>query len=244
MYLTAHQVKSPSGVTGVNAFLHLHREQPIPVRGTGEPDLDRVAQLAGGYLIAQSITLQPGGNEVLAHLDLVAVDDVDADTLGRAVSAIRTRVGSDGASTSAVESGVSVRFGTRSGIDLSVAEQQRLLDELWCAGRALLARRSDPPRRATGPLVVWAAYDASGVRLWLPPATLSRLPRSMARRSCMLVPSGLIAESPSEALRESSMTLLGLSEADLHRDGGIEIVDPRTTKTLARYAPATLAPMS
>ena len=237
MYLTAHEVRSKAGKNGINAFLHLHQEQAIPMRRAGEPDLDLVSQLAGGYLIAQSITLTPGGNEVVAHLDLAARDDVSEDALARAVSGIETRIGSERTPIIVAGFGTAARFGALIGLDDSAAEQRRILNELWAAGRALLTHRNDGPRRASGRLVVWAAYDSTGVRLWLPPATLSRLPRSVARRSCILVPSALIAEASIDGLRESAMTLLGLNDAEIDQEGGIEVVDPRTTKTLAKYGP-------
>lgn len=236
MYLTAHQVRSSSGEEGVNAFLGMHRDQALPLGRPDEPDIDYVAQLAGGYPVAEQRALRPGNNTVTAYLDLVAPDAVREVDLGSAVSRIRSRIGSERTPITELGGGVAARFGAVLAMDERHDDLRRLLERLWVAAAALLARRYDPAPAVSGPLVVWAASVADGVRLWLPPATLSRLPRSPARRVRILVPHEVMQDgTPMGVLREAAVALLGIGDSGSPNDAGVEIVDPRTAKTLARY---------
>ena len=111
-----------------------------------------------------------------------------------------------------------------------------MLHARLCQALALLSHRNDPPQEISGPYVVCASYGPSGIQLWLPSTTLLRVPRSASRSVRILVPYELLhSGAPFNILRECAVELLGLSEADLSREDGFEIIDPRTGKTLARY---------
>ncbi len=235
MYLAAQEVRPAAGPPGVNAFLNLHREQWRVVAGHGEPDVFYISQFAGGYPVAEDTRVPPGGNVVTAYLDLAAPDTVSVDDLRSAVRAIRGRIGSEATPIEAVEHGVGARFNAGAPMDGRVEDLRALLDRLETAAIELLPRRSDPPRRVSGPYVVWAAAGAEGVRLWLPPVTLQRVPQSPARRARVLVPTDVVQATPFDALGETAVALLGVSDVDLAREGGVEIIDPQAAKTLVRY---------
>lgn len=237
MYLTAHRVRTSAG-EGVNAFLHLHRDTPIPYVAPGAPDIDLVSQLACGYEVCKETDVRPGGNEVLAYLDLVARDDVAESDLRVAVDTlVDSLAGGKSIPVTVAVQGVSARFGCTVGVAGMPGAPSRELGEL--AGRCLrlLPQRHLPPLQVRGPYVVWIAAGAEGLRLWLPPATLARLPRSPSRQVRMLIPhEALAAGAPVDLLRDSALVLLGLTKEAIDTAGGVELVDPRTARVLARNA--------
>jgi hypothetical protein len=208
------------------------------MRSAGVPDVDYVSQFAAGYPVAEDRPVRPGGNTVTAYLDLVAPDDADEADLRRAVAALRQRLGEEPTPVTVAVTGVAARFGAVVTLDGRPEAQQALLDRLEAAALALVPRRNAPPRPVRGPYVVWADASAEGVRLWLPPATLQRLPRSPARRARVLVPTDVLRDASStafDALGETAVALLGLGDAELAREGGVEILDPQSAKTLVHY---------
>lgn len=77
MYIVAQRVVSPTGLTGVNAFLYLHgdrrwTEPPAEIPGT---DPGRLAQ--------KKIEVEPNANVVRSNFDVVAPDDIDVRELRR-----------------------------------------------------------------------------------------------------------------------------------------------------------------
>ncbi len=235
MYLTAHKVRNPSA-EGINAFLHVHKDVPLPYRSPAVPDIDRVSQFAGGYEVAKDVDVRPGGNDVLAYLDLVAPDDVGDAALRAAVDSLSRRVSEgDPIPVTVIGDGVAARFGGTIDVAERAGEPSRVLRELTERCLRLLPHRFDPVPEPTGPYAIWVAAGAEGARLWLPPATLSRLPQSPSRRLRILIPHDVLAGGPPfDALRESALALLGLGEADVRSAGGVEFVDPRTARVLWR----------
>jgi hypothetical protein len=238
MYLTAHLVRSPSDQEGINSFLNLHGDQQIPLRGPGEPDIDFVSQFAGGYASAMKQEVEAGGNSVRAYLDVVAEDGVTAERIGHAIEAVKSRLGTESLPVTGAVDGVGIRFGADLSFEGSPQSLAAVLDRLSDAAAALLARRSDRQLPVVGPYVVWIFYGPDGIQLTLPPMTLRRLPQSVLRRARLLIPPDLLhAGTTFDILRECATGLLGVGEDELQAAGGVEIVDPRTGKTMARYAP-------
>lgn len=242
MYIVALRVKAKSGSVGTNAYLHLHRDMPIPMRAPGKPDLDAVSNLEGGYLIAQSTEVTPGGNEVLAHLSVVAPDDADETVLEDLVGRARACIGTNSTPILVHEEGVVVGFGALIGFDSEHDELRAMFDSLWEASRSLLSQRGVQPPPVHGAYVVWAEPAADGLRLWLPPATLARLPRSVRRRARALVPPEAMAMgSVKDLLHEMALALLDIAGEQLEREGGIEVIEPRSGKVLATFPPPVSA---
>ena len=71
MYATAHRVRSPQGVEGVNAFLHKHGSD---FSWPSEPW--RLPEENPGLVVHQEVQVKPGGNDVRSYLDVIAPDDV------------------------------------------------------------------------------------------------------------------------------------------------------------------------
>ena len=238
MYLTAQRVRSKAGQEGINAFLHQHRDQHLPLKGVDEPDIDQVSRLVAGYPVAASHDVPPGNNQVIAYLDLVAADTVPQAHLQAAVAHLHSRIGLEPLPISVGVCGVAARFGALPDDRQGAPDLHTWLESLRDAALALLTHRNDPPRQASGAYVVWASSGADGVRLWLPPATLARLPQPLARRMRVLVPHEVLQTDALDALQEVASFVLGLDEAQL-RQHGVEIVDPSSAKILARYWPST-----
>jgi hypothetical protein len=76
MYATAHRVRSPQGVEGVNAFLHKHGPD---FSWPSEPW--RLPEENPGRIVIQKVAIEPGGNNVRSYLDVIAPDDVEASDI-------------------------------------------------------------------------------------------------------------------------------------------------------------------
>ena len=238
MYVASLRVRAKDGREGTNAFLHLHRDQTIAKCRTGEPDLEAIGSLQGGYLVARSTELQPGGNDVLAHLDLAASDDVTEASLSDVVQELQARIGSVPTPIMAVRPGIAARFGANIGFDSRPDDLRRMLVSTWSAARALLDQRDALPPPVHGPYVAWVEPAADGVRVWLPPATRARLPRSVRSGHRVLVTaSAMAAGEPAELLREAAAMLLDLSDSQLAQQGGIELIEPRSGTLVAAFPP-------
>ncbi|MCE9637384.1 MAG: hypothetical protein K8T90_16895 [Planctomycetes bacterium] len=237
MYLTAHRLRSVRLEEGINAFLYLHRDRPLPMRGPDEPDVDTIAQSEPGYPVAESIDVPPGGNSVLAYLDLAAPDDATESALRGAVAELRRRLPDERLPMLAVHGGSATRFGANLEFEGRIDESIALLDGLEAAALALLPQRNAAPAKVSGPYVVHGRPGSDGLRLFLPPATLQRLPAGPMRRSSIVVPSEVIRAAPFDAVADAARALLGVSEADLVREQGFEVVEPASDRLLLRWAP-------
>ncbi len=234
MYLTTHLVRSKAGVEAINAFLHLHKDQPLSYVRPHQPDIDYVSQFAPGYAIAMDCKLRPGNNDVLAFLDLVAEDGVSEEALRQATQRIEEKLGTEPLPITTAATDLVARFGAALSWDQRHQSSKYLLDQLWRAALGVLAHRDDPPAAVTGPYAVWASYIGSDLQLRLPPPTLLRLPRTPGRQAKILVPQGLVqAVHTPDMLRELCLSLLGLDHEAIKKEGGIEVVDPRTGTVLA-----------
>jgi hypothetical protein len=234
MYLTAHQVRSKAGVEAINAFLYLHKDQTLSYVRPHQPDIDYVSQFAPGYVIAMDCKLRPGGNDVTAFLDFVAEDGVSEEALRKADQKVEEKIGTESLPITITATGLTARFGAVLSWEQRRQSLKDLLDQLWRAALSVLAHRDDPPVAVTGPYAVWASYIGSDLQLRLPPPTLLRLPRTPGRRAKILVPQGLVqAVHTPDMLRELCLSLLGLDREAIKKEGGIEVVDPRTGTLLA-----------
>lgn len=76
MYLTAQRIRGPGGDEDVHAFLHLH---DLPACPFPAEDPLSVPEGKPGRLVAHSQQrLTPGGNAVVAYLDVIAADGIEA----------------------------------------------------------------------------------------------------------------------------------------------------------------------
>jgi hypothetical protein len=91
MYLTAQRVVSKSGLKGINAFFHLHRnaKQPAPANHL---DVVSVAERDTGKLIEDKCDVKPGGNRVKSYLDIVTSNEVDEKSLNAALDKFEKKI--------------------------------------------------------------------------------------------------------------------------------------------------------
>lgn len=68
MYATAHRVRNQQGQEGINAFVHKHGNIPWPEMAWQMPEQQP------GTIVQEKIDIPPGGNDVLAFLDVIAPD--------------------------------------------------------------------------------------------------------------------------------------------------------------------------
>lgn len=240
MYLTAQFVRSRDGVEGVNAYLSLHGPMGLPMSEDGAPDLERSASSGNGVEVVRSEAVRPGGNAVRAYFDLAAPDACPDTGIIAAVEQLADLVKQTGLPASVRGASVAARAW---GVEEVASDRQAtdsVLDALRVAALSLLPRRGGAQQRLTGPLVVHAGYAFGGVRLWLPPVTLARLPVAPMRRLRLLVPEELMQPpyATGEVLREAAQLLLGCSAEELHEAGGLEILDPRTATVFVGAAPS------
>lgn len=91
MYLTAQRViSSPPYQTGINSFLFEHGNNYF--WNSPPPDIF-MPENDTGLLVAQHITVDPGGNEVYSYLDIVAPDETEKSTIKLALSTMPSLVG-------------------------------------------------------------------------------------------------------------------------------------------------------
>jgi len=83
MYLTAHRVMTPGRRVGVNAWLHRHATASWP---RSLEDLLDLIQTDPGEPVEQSLELPPGGNKVLAHLDILAPEGTALEVIREAIA--------------------------------------------------------------------------------------------------------------------------------------------------------------
>lgn len=84
MYVTAHRVRSPEGAVGINGSLYLHGRSELPEN----LDIEAVAEEPPGETVVSQLQVRPGGNFVDSYLDVVTLDDMDAQQLSGSLTAI------------------------------------------------------------------------------------------------------------------------------------------------------------
>lgn len=67
MYITAHRVRR-GALTGINAYLHLHRGATIPGIDWNHPDIALIADRYPGGFVVQRTEVEPGNNPVYSYL--------------------------------------------------------------------------------------------------------------------------------------------------------------------------------
>lgn len=82
MYLTSHRVQSQAGDEGINAWMHVHGKVTWP---TSLRQILDLVETTPGQLVDHSYGLKPGGNSVLAYLDVIAPNDTPRDLIIAAI---------------------------------------------------------------------------------------------------------------------------------------------------------------
>jgi hypothetical protein len=171
MYATAHHVKSPKGQTGINAFLHEHGEDRNATSWE-TPSVAAVADARPGTLIAESYDVPPGGNAVMAFLDVVAVDGIGFERLSGALDIFGTMVASQPAPIVATINGVGMRFGCDLGLaPVASKEFDRLKNRVF----EILHAERTVANSAQEPLDVLVVFAEDGYAFELSPRSAARV---------------------------------------------------------------------
>ncbi len=172
MYTTAHRVRSRDGQSGVNSFRYEHGDDEGGLINWDTPDVAAIADGYLGVLMVQSYDVPPGGNRVLAYLDVAAADGVEIQRVVRALDVLSNQVGREPSPIVVVLNGVGVRFGWEYGVTPAV---RREFDEL--RSRILEILRAERPIAGLEfePLVAGVSFDENGYSFELTPESIARV---------------------------------------------------------------------
>ncbi len=94
MYATAHHVRSRSGESGINAFLHRHDQAEL-----WPTDVRTVALMPSespGEPVAQALSVKPpGGNHVRSYLDVLAPEGAALPDVLNSLAEVSRAIGDD-----------------------------------------------------------------------------------------------------------------------------------------------------
>lgn len=240
MYVTAHRAETPEGTTGVNSYLFLHFEDPLPLLRPDEPDVAYIAQFAPGTCVAEKEDVQPGGNTVKCSLDVAGPDDARAVAVRRVLDQLGAQLAGRLPPVRMSSEGIAASFNATLDFDDDRPGLLAALDELSVRVVATLGLRSRA-RRPSGPLVVWLRARAEGIELSLPSATRARLGSNLAHRMKALLPSEVVQHFPGqgpEALLQTALVLTQRNEDQIRRAGGLVFVDPTSEAEVLRWPQA------
>ena len=132
MYLTSHRVRTSTGESGINVFLHGPANCPQPPFDTIKT-ISLVADVNPGKILDSDCDIKPGGNLVLSYLDIVAADPIDMDVLQTALEEFLRKIVNTPLPVSLIIDGIGIRFGATYGLDDALSEEFKAL-----VGRALV----------------------------------------------------------------------------------------------------------
>jgi hypothetical protein len=138
VYVTAHRLVTPLGDEGVNVFLHLHGAD-----FAWPEDPGALAKHHPGELEERKTELPPGGNRVVAFLDVLAPDGTGRAAVREAVTALAAELEGRASPTWFERGAVTIQFGVDADIAKRGLEARRAaLEELHAAADGLMKRRS------------------------------------------------------------------------------------------------------
>ncbi len=172
MYLTAHNLRSPEGKLGINAFLHLHGEHIPPGVSWEDPDPILIAEQYPGSLVNQSYDLPPPGNDVLSYLDIVAEDSTEKGQVSKALDEFAKNIASGNWPDKTVINRIGIRFSMqRRSIGFELEEYTALKERAL----ELLPVQVDKSHFQVEPLTVEVTIDENGYRFILDDNSTRRL---------------------------------------------------------------------
>jgi len=255
VFLTAQLVRTADGHEGINAFAFLHGNIALPVGRDGAPDVAYVAEFEPGRCVLEDAEIPPGGNVVLAYIDVAARDDTPDSQVKRVLDSLRRdeatpdcmfadAPNAEGVSRAAAwyrpmirrdeKSAVVLRFSIL-GQSVAPLKYTDVFSRLRVRIMELIRSRAQMGRHPPGPYVLWLRALPGGMELSLPAATRARLPRSAARIGRLLLPADLLVHFPGEvraALVEGALALLGRDRKRVRTEGGMRFVDPESGREL------------
>lgn len=172
MYITAHRVRSRTGDTGINAFLHLHDDRDYGLDWS-KLDVRRVTEQEPGRLFAERLDVVPGGNHVLAYLDVAAPDGTPLAAVAHALQHMRTAVRDTPQPWSRSFPGmVYVRFGAVIGLE---GAEEIEFEALSAALQDLYKAKAPATWLDQPPVVVRVSQEGEQILFRLDPASAPRV---------------------------------------------------------------------
>ena len=223
MYATAQRVRSPERTTGINIFVYDHGDQPVPRRG-GSFDVQRVTTEEPGQLVAEQREIDPGGNEVLSYIDVVASDGTDLAMIQNALDGLEGKLPARLPSLHE-NAQVSVFFGGSLGLSAAMRDE---FGELRARLMAVLSQIAVPTPKAIEILV---EEGADTITYGLTPTSVAAI--SAVRPDIRTTPSISVRKSADsdfltlqgDLRRQLALLLTRLEEIELIRVGGVRFID-------------------
>lgn len=172
MYLTAHRIRSQRGESGINAFFHKHGDTEVPDMSWDSPDIRLVADMFPGSLVAESVDIAPGNNQVLSYLDVVAVDTTEEARITEALEEVGNRVEMERLPLFHVAKGIGIRFELTLGKYNVKGEEYK---ELKARVLRLLENPVPPAWKKESPLIVEVKTSDRGLTFSLDGDSVERV---------------------------------------------------------------------
>jgi hypothetical protein len=228
MYITAHHVRTARGVVGINTFLHHHDADEVEGIGASI-QFDKITQQNPGRLTAVRYEITPGGNTVLAYLDVICPDHTAPKAISAALGQARAALeGPARPLRRRLPGRIGIQFGATLGLDR--IGERREFDTLSERVHALLLTPTPPPWEGQPPLIVEAETQGRFITLRLSADSQRRVahPQELPLPAAALSLAGASIDATESAhgelLRAILPTLVGLPLEELARLGGVRLV--------------------
>lgn len=136
MYLTAQRVVTLENKSGINIFLHMHKDGEQPVM-KDISTITYVAEINTGAIVDENCELPPGGNRVKSYIDIVSGDDITQGIIENALNLAKQKISSAKLPFQDISKSVGIRFGAEIGLYEFISQEY---DELSNAAVNLFSK--------------------------------------------------------------------------------------------------------
>lgn len=246
MYITSHHVRTSRGVVGVNTFLHRHDADEVEGLGPSI-NFDLITQQRPGRLSAVDFQVSPGGNAVLAYLDVICPDSTSVNDISSALGHARAALDvSQRPLRRRFSPKIGIQFGVNLGLDL--VGERREYDTLSEHIHALLLAQTPPPWELQEPLIVEATTSGDTVTFRLSKESRNRvaherpLPLPVAAVSATTDTIDAFEAQHGDLVRAILPTVVGEPLESIARMGGVRVVSVPGNRVLWEW-PRRSAPV-
>ena len=122
MYLTAQRVVSHKNQSGINIFLHMHKDGKQPIM-ENISTITYVAEINTGDIVDENCELPPGGNRVKSYIDIVSSNDITQDIIENTIKMAKSKISSAELPFQQIIGSVGIRFGAEIGLYEIVSQE-------------------------------------------------------------------------------------------------------------------------
>lgn len=122
MYLTAQRVVARDKKSGINVFLHMHKDIELPALNSPTA-ITLVAEEKTGTIVDENCVVPPGGNHVKSYLDIVANDNIAQEFIENSIKNARSKIASVALPFQEIIDSVGIRFGAEIGLSKMIVEE-------------------------------------------------------------------------------------------------------------------------